>query len=201
MEPRSFLWWPDPPSLPFPTVAPCLSCRSGPSPEFLLPWLSTPQPLAYHSPSQQCTSPNPLGCLHPTNPSLLPQADLWSLSLSAQPPPSTSVYGVCASGSDGLCMSHSAFWISHLLLCFSWLLGVSSDSADLSVGSVASQGVGSLFPLQLPHWSVRPILLPFLSLSFFLLFYAILSRVSCPFWRFKFFYQHSVGVLCKSFYI
>ena len=39
------------------------------------------------------------------------------------------------------------------------------------------------------------------SLSFFLLFYPVMSRVSCPFWRFKFFCQHSVDVLCESFYM
>lgn len=34
-----------------------LSCRSGPSHRFPLPWLSTPQPLVYHPPLQQHTAP------------------------------------------------------------------------------------------------------------------------------------------------
>ena len=46
---KEFLWWPTPLSLPSPTMAPCFSCRSRPSPGFPLPLLSTPQPLAYSS--------------------------------------------------------------------------------------------------------------------------------------------------------
>ena len=108
-------------------------------------WVRTfsrvPSAMAFHSlafsvphPHQQHTIPHPLGCLHSANPSLLPGTDLWSLSLSAKPPPSILVCGVCASGSDGLCTSHSASWISDLLLCFSRLLGVPSSTADLSIG-------------------------------------------------------------------
>ena len=41
----------------------------------------------------------------------------------------------------------------------------------------------------------------FFSLSFFLLFYPVMLRVSCPFRRFNFFCQHSVDVLCESFYM
>lgn len=47
---RSFLWWPALPPLPWPTMVFCLSYGSGPSPWFLMPWLSPPQPLAYCSP-------------------------------------------------------------------------------------------------------------------------------------------------------
>ena len=49
--------------------------------------------------------------------------------------------------------------------------------------------------------NASPILILFLLLSFFLLFYPIMSRVSRPFWSFKFFCQHSVDVLCKLFYM
>ena len=43
----------------------------------------------------------------------------------------------------------------------------------------------------------------FLSLPFFffLLFFPVIWRVSCPFWRFNVFFQCSVDVLCKSFYM
>ena len=54
----------------------------------------------------------------------------------------------------------------------------------------------SLSGVLVPSW--------FLSLSlslFFLLFYTVTGRVSCPFWRFKVLCQHSVDVLCKSFYM
>ena len=40
-----------------------------------------------------------------------------------------------------------------------------------------------------------------LSLSFSLLFYPVIWRVSCLIWRFKVFCQHSVGVLCELFYM
>ena len=54
----SFLWWwPTPSPLPSPTMVPYLSCGSGPSPRFPLPWLSTPQPLVYHLPHLWCTAP------------------------------------------------------------------------------------------------------------------------------------------------
>ena len=39
------------------------------------------------------------------------------------------------------------------------------------------------------------------SLSFSLLFYSDLWRVSCPLWRVKFFCQYSVDVLCKLFFM
>ena len=54
--PRSFLWWPAPPPLPVPTVAPCLFCRLD-----LLPFPSAlafhSLALEYHSLPQQCTAP------------------------------------------------------------------------------------------------------------------------------------------------
>ena len=46
-----------PSSSPLPAMAPCLSCRWGPSSRFPLPWLSTHQPLVYHSHCPQCTTP------------------------------------------------------------------------------------------------------------------------------------------------
>ena len=47
-------------------------------------------------------------------------------------------------------------------------------------------GYGFLSLSQLPLRNARPILIPF-SLSFFLLFYPVMWRVSCPFWNFKVF--------------
>ena len=55
---------------------------------------------------------------------------------------------------------------------------------------------------QLPLGNVSLVLIPFLCLSFF--FFCskpAMSRISCPFWKFKFFCQHSIDVLCKSFYM
>lgn len=43
--------------------------------------------------------------------------------------------------------------------------------------------------------------MPLLSLSSFLLLYAVVSRDSSHFWRFQFFCQRSVAVLCESFYM
>ena len=100
---------------------------------FPLLWLPTPQPSAYCSLPHSILLPSPLGCLHTTNPSRLPGTDLWILGLGAPPYPSISFFGLCASGSDYLCSSHSAFQFSDLLLRFSQHLGDPSDLADLSV--------------------------------------------------------------------
>ena len=85
---KSFLWWSTPPPHLLPTssttMAPCLSCGSRPSP---LLWFSTPQPVAYRFPTHGSLLLSPLGGLYTTNPSPFPGTDLWSLSLSAQPPP------------------------------------------------------------------------------------------------------------------
>ena len=53
---RHFLQRPDPPLSPSQKPVPYLSWL-GPSPRFPLPWLSTPQPLAYCSLCLQCTAP------------------------------------------------------------------------------------------------------------------------------------------------
>ena len=53
----------------------------------------------------------------------------------------------------------------------------------------------SLYKMLVQSWFL------FFSLSLFLLFHSFMSRVSCPVWRFKFFCQHSVDVLWKSFYM
>ena len=74
-----------------------------------------------------------------------------------------------------------------------------SVSADLPVGQVASQCVGS-FPLsQLPLRNASSILIPFLILPLF--HFVLPSYVPWSFWRFKVFCQHSVYVLCESFYM
>ena len=83
----SFLWWSTPPLLPSPTMAPCLSCRSGSSPVFSLPWRSPPQPVAYHFPTGGTLLLSSSGCPHRASPSPLLGTDLQSLSLSTQAPP------------------------------------------------------------------------------------------------------------------
>ena len=72
---------------PSSTVVPCLSCGSRPSPGFPLPWHSPAQPMIYRSPICGSLLLSPLSSLHTCSPSPLPGTDLWSLSISAQPPP------------------------------------------------------------------------------------------------------------------
>ena len=99
--------------LPSPTVAPCFSYRPGPSPGFHLLWCSTPQPIAYHSPAHAALLLSPFCGLHTAN----PRTDLWSLRLSAVPPPEC--LRLCPGQSDDLCGSHSALLFSVQLLHFS----------------------------------------------------------------------------------
>lgn len=77
---RILLWWPAPPPL-------ALSHNS----TLTLLWAQTssqvPLAVVFCSPAHGTPLPSPLGCLHTTNPSLLPKNDLWSLSLSTQTPP------------------------------------------------------------------------------------------------------------------
>ena len=72
---------------PSPTMAPCLSCGSGPSPGFPLLWSSPPQPMVYHTPACNALLLSHSGCPHTASHSPFPWADLWSLSLSVQPQP------------------------------------------------------------------------------------------------------------------
>ena len=131
---------------------------------------SAPQPVVFGSPSCGAPLPSPSGCLHPPNPSHLPRTELWSLSLSDQPPPER--LGLCHLG-------HWCRWSVWLSLCFALLSPVALlfsetlkflGSADLPVNKVASQGVGSFFLLQLPLRSAIPVLIPSVSLSLLLLF-------------------------------
>ena len=63
------------------------------------------------------------------------------------------------------------------------------------------RSVGSFSLSQLPLRRAGSVLIPVLSLSlFFLLFYPVMPRVSCPFWKFKVF-QNSVDILYESFYM
>ena len=71
---------------PSPTMVPCLSCGSRPSPRFSLLWRSPSQLMAYHSPAHGTLLLSPLGYLPTASPSPLPGTDLQSLTLSTQPP-------------------------------------------------------------------------------------------------------------------
>ena len=106
-SPGSFLWKPLLPPLRSPTMAPCLSCGSGSYPGFPLLWLSPPLPVAHSS-----LAPH-------TIPSSLPGTDLWSLSLSTQPPPEHLRLWCPGQGSDDPCGSQSALLFSVQLLHFS----------------------------------------------------------------------------------
>ena len=114
------------------------------------------------------------------------------------------VCGAPGSGTDCLCGSLWALPSDQLLHFSPKLWGSTSIPADLSGQLGASQGAVS-FPLsQLPLGRASPVVVPFfssLSLSLFLLFYPVLWRVSCPFWRSEVFCQCSVDVLCEPFYL
>lgn len=73
--------------LPSPPMVPCFSCGPRPPPRFPLPWHSTPQTVAHHSPAHGTLLLCPSGCPHTANPSPLLRTDLQSLSLNAQSPP------------------------------------------------------------------------------------------------------------------
>ena len=81
----SFIWPSAPPSLLSPVMVPSLSCGSRP-PGFSLLWCSPPQPMSYRPLAHGAQLFSPSGCPHTASPSPLPGTDLWSLSLSAQPP-------------------------------------------------------------------------------------------------------------------
>ena len=180
----SFLWHRSLILSPSPTMASCLSCGPGPSPRFPLPWHSLPQPMVYHSPASGTLLLSPSGCSHTASPSPLPGIDFWSLCLSAQPLPE------CL---RQWCPGWWFRWSVQLSLCFALLC----PAAVLFLATLRSCRLGWFFhqlggfpgcgfPFLL-HCSLSGMLLPFwflfsLSLSFFLLFYPVMSRVSCAFW-------------------
>ena len=92
---------------PSPTTAPCFSYTPRPPPGFPLPWRFAPQPVAHSSPACGTLLISPSGCLHTANHSPLPGTDLWSLSLSAQPPP------------EHLRLWCPGWWCNHFLICLS----------------------------------------------------------------------------------
>ena len=110
-------------------------------------------------------------------------------------PARVSQAGIWAGVSDDLCGSHSAVLLWVQLPCFSrWRWGP-TDWADLLAVRWLPR-VGSFSPSQLPIRNAGPVLIPSLSF-FFLWFYPVLSRVSCPLWRFKSFCQHQL-MFCVS---
>ena len=60
--------------------------------------------------------------------------------------------------------------------------------------------MGSLSPSQLPLRNASPVMISFFSLSL-CSFTQLSQEFLALFWRFNFFCQHSVDVLCKSFYM
>ena len=178
--------------LPSPTEVPYFS--SGPRLPPRFPWLQC------HAPQPVCLLPSPSGCLLTSNPSPLTGNDLWSLSLSAQPLPEHLRLQ---------CPGRWYQWFVQLSLSFAlFSLAAVFFSVALrylhlgwSLHQVTSQGWVPFLFSQLPLRSAGPILIPPPLPLFFLLFYPVMWRVSCPFWRFMVFCQHSVDVLCKSFYM
>lgn len=133
--------------------------------------LPVPSALADRSPARGALLRSPAGCPHTASPGPLRGTDLRSPRLSAQA-------GVSGRG----CRRSGRLSLRFALLdqrrrCSRRLRG--PGSADLSVGSAAPQGVGSLSPPQLPVGNSSPRLVP----SLCLLFYPVRSSVSCPFRR------------------
>ena len=150
-----------------------------------------------------CTPhPSPSGCLHTANPSSL---ELTSGPWVSVPSPclTLSGCGVCGGGSDDLCGSHSALPSSVQLLRFlSNFEFPTSQPISPLVKWLPRVWIPFLFNSSLSGMLVLSWFLYSLSLAFFfLLFYPVMWRVSCSFWRFKLFCQHSVDVPCKSFYM
>lgn len=129
-----------------------------------LPWRTAPRPGAHCSAAPQAV---------PTPPAPVLSAELTSGARGSAPRP-----GCPAGGADGLGGSHCALpsWTNGGAVLGGFEV---PGSADLSVGSAASQGVGSLSPPQLPLGNASPGLVP----SLCLLFYPVRSSVSCPFRR------------------
>ena len=172
--------------------------------------LQIPSTVALHSPAHGTLLSSHSGCLYTANPSSIPWTDLWSLSFFTPPPPECLrlwylgvVVLMVSVTLTLLCPPKSSFWASLRLWGPSFL-------ADLPIRMwVPFLFYSSLLGMLFPSWFLSSIsfsLSLLLSLSppslfFFLLFYPVMWKVSCPFWRFKVFCQGSVDVLCKSFYM
>ena len=162
-----------------------------------------PSVVAFHSPALSILLPPPV-----THHFLVPQAIStpptpacsWALTSRAKvlvPSShlSVSVFGDCASGSEDLFSSRSAFQISDLLLHSSEHLEIPPTQLILlSIRWLSRVWVPFLLYTSLS--GVPVVLIPLLSLSSFLSFYPVMSQDSCCYWRFKFFCQHLVAVLC-----
>ena len=183
------------------TMDPCFSCRPMPPHGFLCLWFSAPQLIAHHSLAPQAFF---------TQPSLvLPRTNLQSLSLSAQSLhkhfrlwcPGMVVLMVCVtlfllcSSQSGCCTFLQGFKVPPFQLIYlsaRWLPKVWVPFLFLS--SLSRVLVLSWFPFFFfPLFS--------LCLSFSLLFYPVMLKVSCAFWRFTVSCHHSVDFLCFSFYM
>ena len=132
-------------------------------------WWSTPPSLILPNNGILPLLLSPSGCLHIIKPSSLPGTDLWSLSLSTQPPHlSISGRGVQASGSDDLCTL--TLLCCSQSSCCTFLGNFEVPLTRLSFLSGSLPGCRFLF-----FFTTSPILIPFLSLSlFFLLFYPVM---------------------------
>lgn len=139
----------------------------------------TPLAMAHHSWV-------PSGCFHRTSLSPLPRTDLRSPSLSTQSP------------LECLRLGCTGWWyrstVSVWVLCFSQRLW--GSPAHPSWSPLQSVGL-----LQVPLKSAGSIPIPFFLSLFFLWFYPVMWRISCPFWKSEVFCQHSADGLWDSFYM
>ena len=151
--------------------------------------------MVLHSPACAVLPPSPSGSLHTANPSPFPGTDLHSLSLSTQPLPECLRLWCPRAMVTMVCVALFGFPSPVLQLHFSLRLW---GSPLQDCGLLGCRFLPFHSSLQ-DCWSCsKSFFFPFLFL-FFLLFYPVMCRVSCPFWWFKDFCQSSVDVLCQFF--
>ena len=170
-----FLWWSTPPLLTLPNNG-----------DLLLLWVQisqVPSTVVFCSPSHITLSPNPSGCLHTANASPLPGTDSPEPE-SQHPAPMWKSQAVVSGAVE-------------LMICAALILLCPPHSSCCTFPSDFEVPLSQLISLSV-RWPLR-VWDPFLfhsSLShldsfshflsfFFILFYPVMWRVSCSFWRFK----------------
>lgn len=201
----SFLWWSAPPALTLPTMVLCFYWRPRPPPSFPLLWHSTPKP------REHCTPPTAHCSLSyhavPTQPLLVLSLELTSGAWVSAPSSCQALRLWCP---GWWCPGWWCRWSTRLLLylaLFSPTTALFLSDFEVCQCQMISPLVRWLPMMWVPfsfHSSLSGMLVPswfFFSLSLsFLLFYLLMSWVSCH-KRFKFFCQHSVNDLWKSFHM
>ena len=135
-----------------------------------------------HSPVRGAVLPSPSGWLHTANPSPLPRTGFCSLSLSTQfLPECLRLWCPRAAGVALLCRPQSS------CSTFFWGFEVPSQSQLISLCAWWPPKCRFSFPFTVPSqecWS-HPDSFFLSSLSFFLWFYPVIWKASCPLWRLR----------------